>query len=316
MAFKTSFPAILVQPSASITPVSIDPPPGSIFLCYRRDDSADVTGRIYDRLQHVFTGGAVFRDVDSIPFGVDFREHVKAALAGCGVTLVVIGKNWLDMKDESGARRLEDPGDFVRLEIETALAKPGMRVIPVLVGGARLPHPTDLPESLRPLRYRNGTEVRRDPDFGRDMDRLLAQINDALSVSANSSNKAKGGTSKREAVRCASAHSDSGVGLGKPVGLSGFGVAAKVAVLLFSVGAIICIIMLLASGQRSDNEASSDAGKRSQTPELSNSSQNDQQSKPAGQNQDTKASEEDVSGAILTRRPRDRTIKPTVPDQP
>ncbi len=92
-----------------------------IFLSYRRADSADITGRIDDRLLIAFGRKSVFKDVDSIPLGSDFRKHLASAVSKCDVLLVVIGKDWLSAPDESGSRRLDNDADYVRIEIETAL---------------------------------------------------------------------------------------------------------------------------------------------------------------------------------------------------
>ena len=142
----------------------------NIFISYRRADSADVTGRIYDRLTGHFGRSAIFKDVDSIPLGIDFKEHLKEAVSKCKIFLVVIGDNWLE-------NRLQDPGDFVRIEIEAALSK-DIPIIPLLVRGALMPAQEKLPPSLHQLLYRNGMPVRSDPDFHRDMDRLIAALSD------------------------------------------------------------------------------------------------------------------------------------------
>src|SRR4051812_43543626 len=109
------------------------------FISYRRDDSLDIAGRIYDRLAAHFGHDEVFIDVDTIPFGVDFRSFLTDWIAQCEVVIVVIGRTWLDCRFEggpkAGQRRLEDPADFVRIEVAAALAR-GIPVIPVLVGGA------------------------------------------------------------------------------------------------------------------------------------------------------------------------------------
>lgn len=154
----------------------MDLPANTIFLCYRRDDSADVTGRLFDRLEGAFPNGVVFRDVDTIPLGVDFRDHVKDALGGCRVVFVMIGPGWLEAKEAKGNARLTNPRDHVRIEIEHALARKGLRVIPVLVGGAKMPDPEVLPDSLQNLAYLNAAEVRRDPDFRMDADRLIKHV--------------------------------------------------------------------------------------------------------------------------------------------
>ena len=147
----------------------------NIFISYRRADSADVTGRIYDRLAEYFGEAAIFKDVDSIPPGIDFKEHLEKAVGKCKIFLVVIGSRWLDATDSKQENRLQDPGDFVRIEIEAALNQ-GILIIPLLVHGASMPTEEHLPPSLRKLIYRNGMPVRSDPDFHRDMDRLIAAI--------------------------------------------------------------------------------------------------------------------------------------------
>ena len=145
-----------------------------ILISYRREDSADVTGRIYDRLIQVFPQ-AVFRDVDSIPLGIDFQAYLDEQVAKCDVFLAVIGRDWMKAKSRKGKSRLEDPGDFVRIEIESAL-KREIPVIPVLVQGATIPKAERLPPSMQSLSYRNGIVVRPDPDFHKDMDRLIAHL--------------------------------------------------------------------------------------------------------------------------------------------
>jgi hypothetical protein len=147
-----------------------------IFISYRRADSQTITGRIYDRLLQAFGGPqAVFKDVDSIPVGVDFKAYLDQQIARSDAVLVIIGPQWLAMADESGRRRLDSPDDFVRLEIEFALRR-GMLVVPVLVGNAPMPAEASLPRSLRALAYRNAAVVRDDPDFHHDMDRLIGSL--------------------------------------------------------------------------------------------------------------------------------------------
>jgi hypothetical protein len=148
---------------------------GRVFVSYRRDDSADVVGRIYDRLAHGFGSDHIFKDVDSIGLGVDFRDHLRRAVDACAVQLVVIGPGWIGAADSTGQRRLDDERDYVRLEIEAALQR-NIPVIPVLVRGARVPPENLLPATLAPLAYRNAIEVRADPDFHRDMDRLIGAL--------------------------------------------------------------------------------------------------------------------------------------------
>jgi len=158
----------------------VPPKSPTMFLSYRRDDSADVVGRIYDRLVQQFGDSNVFKDVDSIRLGVDFREHLQTAVGECQVLIAVIGPAWADVVDHRGARRLDDDRDYVRIEIEAALNRK-IAVIPVLVRGAVLPREDQLPGNLAPLAFRNGIAVRTDPDFHRDMDRLIAGLQKLLS---------------------------------------------------------------------------------------------------------------------------------------
>lgn len=146
-----------------------------LFLSYRRADSPHVAGRIYDRLVAHFSRESIFKDVDSIPFGVDFRKTVEEALASCSVVLVVIGRNWCSAVNADGSNRLQDPADFVRLEIEGAL-RLGVRIIPLLIDDATMPHADHLPASLRELVFRNATVIRPDPDFHGDMQRVMRAI--------------------------------------------------------------------------------------------------------------------------------------------
>lgn len=151
----------------------------SIFMSYRRCDSIDITGRIYDRLVAQFGPNSVFKDVDAIPFGVDFRKHLEREVSNCPVLLAMIGPQWLNAADSQGRRRLDNLSDWVRLEIETALNRDSV-VIPVLVGGATLPKDHQLPPTLKGLAYRQSALVRQDPDFHRDVDRLMQRIEDVF----------------------------------------------------------------------------------------------------------------------------------------
>jgi len=148
---------------------------GHIFISYRRSDSADNAGRIYDRLVEEFGPDPIFKDVDSIPLGTDFKDYLNQKVSECNVLLAIIGDRWVDASDATGKKRLEDPDDFVRVEIESALEK-GVPVIPLLVRGAQMPVEENLPLSLRKLVYRNGLQIRPDPDFHHDMDRLVSAL--------------------------------------------------------------------------------------------------------------------------------------------
>jgi hypothetical protein len=164
-AEKTGPPPIKTRPARA----------GRIFISYRRADSADVTGRIYDRLAAHFGAPTVFKDVDSIPPGIDFKEHLEKAVGKCRIFLAVIGDRWLETTGSPQNNRLHDPRDFVRIELEAALNR-NILIIPLLVRGASMPAEEKLPPSLGKLAYRNAMSIRPDPDFHRDMDRLIEAI--------------------------------------------------------------------------------------------------------------------------------------------
>jgi hypothetical protein len=168
----------------------------AIFIGYRREDTADTSGRIYDALERRFGRDRVFKDVDNIPPGVDFGEYIQRILPRCRVALILIGPQWLDVKDEGGRRRLDDPHDWVRIEIESALAHKDLYVVPVLVNGAQIPRTEDLPDALHPLLRRNAAVIRRDPDFRDDIDKLA----DALRASVGTGRPPVGPGARRSGV--------------------------------------------------------------------------------------------------------------------
>src|SRR4051794_5973990 len=131
---------------------------GGIFLSYRRQETEHVAGRLADRLGERFGTSRVFMDIDSIPPGADFVEAINSAVSRCDVLLAMIGPGWTDLEDDEGHRRLDDPGDFVVLEVRAALER-GIPVIPVLVDGARMPRQNQLPKPLEPLATRNAVHV-------------------------------------------------------------------------------------------------------------------------------------------------------------
>lgn len=146
----------------------------TVFISYRRDDSAAICGRLYDRLIGFFGRDAIFKDVDSIPLGTDFEQYIGSFIQRSAAQLVLIGPRWLSIPDASGGRRLDDPHDVVRLEVEMALRR-GIAVIPVLVLGAAMPSAEQLPPGLRPLAALPPVQMRLDPDFDGDVWQL-AQI--------------------------------------------------------------------------------------------------------------------------------------------
>lgn len=153
--------------------------PASIFISYRRADSRSETGRIYDHLVVAFGSDHVFKDVSSIPLGVDFSEHLEQALSQCQVVLVIIGNTWVNITEPNGKRRLENPNDFVRIEVETALRR-NIPIIPILLEGVTMPLNTTLPDSLQPLIRFQASLVGDDPRFQGDMGRLVEGIKSLL----------------------------------------------------------------------------------------------------------------------------------------
>jgi len=165
------------------------PAPGRIFISYRREETAYPAGWLYDRLADRFGGGQVFKDVDSIQLGDDFVEVITRAVGSCDVLLALIGEEWLTITDEHGRRRLDNPDDFVRLEIEAALTR-RVRVIPILVDEARMPRADELPDSLARLVRRQALELspaRFDFDTSRlfrVLDATLAEVRTAKDPAA------------------------------------------------------------------------------------------------------------------------------------
>jgi len=129
-----------------------------VFINYRRDDAAGDAGRLFDALSSRFGKGSVFMDVDAITAGADFAEVINQAVGACEVLVTVIGKSWLSLANADGGRRLDDPRDLVRLEIQSAL-KQKIRVVPALVQGAQMPRADQLPKSLAKLAGRNAFEI-------------------------------------------------------------------------------------------------------------------------------------------------------------
>jgi len=142
-----------------------------VFISYRRDDSGGYAGRLFDVLAGRFGPEQTFMDLDDIKGGDDFTAVIGEKVSQCSALLAVIGDRWLTLTGPDGVRRLDAPGDFVRLEIAKALER-GVRVIPVLVSGAVMPRAEDLPDGLRPLSVHQAVEV-RDAHFHADADQLI-----------------------------------------------------------------------------------------------------------------------------------------------
>lgn len=149
-----------------------------ICLSYRRSDSADIVGRIYDRLAARYGAEAVFMDVADIPYGADFRKHIQSVLKEAHVLLAAIGPGWL-RQQEADVAKIHDRRDPVHVEIQTALRQ-RILLIPVLVDGAVMPRAHELPHNLRDLAYRNAISVSSGVDFEADIQRLLIVLDQAL----------------------------------------------------------------------------------------------------------------------------------------
>lgn len=150
-----------------------------VFICYRRDETAGHAGRLYDAIVQHYGDGNVFMDVELAP-GVDFEERITEILSGCVAVIVVIGPSWATVEGASGGRRLDDPDDLVRMEVEAGLAN-AQKVYPVLVGGAEMPRREILPEPLRPLARRNAQEL-SNGRWAYDVGRLVSTLDELMLV--------------------------------------------------------------------------------------------------------------------------------------
>jgi len=179
-----------------------------IFINYRRDDSRADAGRLYDRLQARYQDH-VFRDVGSLEPGVEWHVAIERVLGSSDACIVVIGPRWLSIVDANGKRRLDDPRDTVRQEVVTALAN-GMRVFPVLVGGAKMPAEEELPEDMQSLARRHALEI-TEQDFDEDVEKLARALDRTLGWTPP---KPKGEQKSRVGVIAAAAALVVVVGLG------------------------------------------------------------------------------------------------------
>jgi hypothetical protein len=164
-----------------------------IFLNYRREDSRADAGRLYDHLSRHFGPDNIFMDIDNIPPSYDFVEVIENAVESSGVLLAVLGRQWLTCTDPQGHRRLDNPEDYVRLEIVTALER-RIPIIPVLVGGASMPRSTELPDVLQPFARCQAFVV--GDRFQPDVDCLIATLEQEHGVKVS---KASSGTQAMEA---------------------------------------------------------------------------------------------------------------------
>ncbi|MBC8170374.1 MAG: SUMF1/EgtB/PvdO family nonheme iron enzyme [Anaerolineae bacterium] len=154
--------------------MSNNPASPKVFISYRRADTQHIAGRINDIMEKKLGAETVFQDVEDLHPGIVWKDALSKAVADCEVMLVVIGKQWLNIADErDGSRRLDNPEDWVRFEVETALRLPQIRVIPVLVNGASLPSQQELPAALMRLTEHQIFELRDGASFKRDVEALI-----------------------------------------------------------------------------------------------------------------------------------------------
>jgi actin-like ATPase involved in cell morphogenesis len=168
-----------VSPDAVPTTRSHSNGDSGIFISYRRSDDPSFAGRLHDRLAAKFGEAQIFMDVDRIELGLDFGEELERSLNSCSLMIAIIGRGWLDARAEDGSRRLDNPDDWVRLEIASALRR-GIRVIPVLANGARMPRHGELPADLASLARRNAHSMSH-ARFGSDILKLISTIEQVLS---------------------------------------------------------------------------------------------------------------------------------------
>jgi hypothetical protein len=153
-------------------------PPQGIFISYRREDAGPYARLLKDHLAERLKNHSVFIDLDEIEVGLDFAEVIKTALDSSAVMIALIGPKWLGISDEDGCRRLDDPDDYVRFEIRTGLQH-CIRLIPVLVDGAKPLHQHDLPADIQKLARLNALKMSYD-HFEYDENRLTTTIRKVL----------------------------------------------------------------------------------------------------------------------------------------
>ena len=153
-----------------------------ISISYRRKDSDAITGRIFDRLVAHYGAGAVFRDIDNIPPGYDFRKYISSALESTDILLAVVGPQWTGKTE--GRIRIHEVTDLVRIEIEAALRK-DIPVVPLLIGNATMPDPSELPDGLKDFAFRNAVKVDALEDFDDHVKRLIRNLDRLLETSGH-----------------------------------------------------------------------------------------------------------------------------------
>jgi hypothetical protein len=169
--------------------------PGRIFVSYRHEDTAYPAGWLYDRLADHFGIDHIFKDIDAIEPGDDLIEVITTAVGSCDVLLALIGDRWLTVTGQDGRRRLDNPFDFVRLEIEAALSR-DVRVIPIVVDDAQMPRADELPPSLASLAHRQALEL-SPTRFDTDTRRLLQVLDQVVAEAQEQARQEAGATARR-----------------------------------------------------------------------------------------------------------------------
>jgi hypothetical protein len=191
---------------------------GKVFISYRRSDSAGYAGRVWDRLERDLGRHSLFMDVAAIPLGTNFPKVLHEEVAKCDVLLAMIGPNWLDARDDLGPladvslaeaehknRRLDDPNDYVRIEIAQALQR-GIPVIPILLDSATIPKADQLPEDLKELASRNGMHIHH-ASFHDDMNRLIRELKGQLDQAVSSDERTAADAQQSDPAVAQGAHS-------------------------------------------------------------------------------------------------------------
>jgi TIR domain/WD domain, G-beta repeat len=182
------------------------PSEGGVFISYRREETRWQAGWLYDRLVDRFGSSQIFKDIDSIQLGADFVEEITTAVGSCDVLLALIGDQWLTITDTHGRPRLDNPKDLVRVEIEAALTR-HVRVIPILIEGARMPDPDQLPPSLAKLTDRHALEL-SPSHFESGTSQLLSVINSTLADAATRARREAEEQARRDAEERARREAD------------------------------------------------------------------------------------------------------------
>jgi hypothetical protein len=167
-----------------------------IAISYRRSDSRAIVGRIFDRLADHYGSDEIFLDIDAIPYGRDFRDHINSVLNQCEVLIVVVGSHWIGAR-AGGPARILDEADPVRIEVQTALSRK-MPILPVLIDDAIMPAPGGLPESLREFSYLNALRIDSGVDFKIHAGRLIATLDQIVGPPVGTSASE---SDKQDAVR-------------------------------------------------------------------------------------------------------------------